>query len=211
MRTEGHVSVRAAEVRGRELARHGARRCESGRAWIVGTALGMPRTWSYARDAVFDGFERGVSGPHRGLARLEAALAAARTSLVERVNVLVEHEVPDVGVVALVLDAGELHVAVAGAGRAYVHRRGQPERLTPRDTPDAGLIDGDRQVRSLLLDPGDLVFAGSATAFSTRAIGRVVSVLEKDPRTPPSVLATLLTDPAAKAGVGAAAVVLRAT
>jgi hypothetical protein len=34
-------------------------------------------------------------------------------------------------------------------------------------------------------------------------------VLGADPETVPAVLATLLTDPAAKAGVGAAAIVLR--
>ena len=60
-----------------------------------------------------------------------------------------------------------------------------------------------------LLEPGDLVLAGSATAFSVRAIAQVVTVLSEDARTGPAVIASLLTEPAGQAGAGAAAAVVR--
>jgi hypothetical protein len=42
-----------------------------------------------------------------------------------------------------------------------------------------------------------------------KSIAQVVSVLQQDSRTPPAVLASLLTDPADQAGMGAAAIVMR--
>ena len=59
------------------------------------------------------------------------------------------------------------------------------------------------------VEPGDLVMMGSVSAFSMRAISQVVSVLAADPKTAASVIASVLTDPAGQAGVGAAAVVVR--
>jgi hypothetical protein len=98
----------------------------------------------------------------------------------------------------------------AGAGRVYLQRSGQPKRLTSREeSSSAGLLRARPSVCSTPVEPGDLVLAGSVTAFSTSSIAKAISVLASDPDTSPAVLASLLTEPAASAGVGAAAVVLR--
>lgn len=210
MRAEGHISIAKAEVRGRELARHFVRRLANGKAWAASGALGRPRAWSYATQAALDGFERGLAEDGlRGAPRLDAALRESRRELVGRVNDLIERDVPDATLIGLLLQDGDLHVVTAGPGRVYLHRKGEPQRLTPRDDPPVGLLEAKAATCTVRLDPGDLLMAGSVSAFSTRAIGRVASVLERDSNTPPSVLATLLTEPAAKAGVGAVAVVLR--
>ena len=96
-----------------------------------------------------------------------------------------------------------------GTGRVYLHRGGQPQRLTPRDERDEGLLDGVAARCSSPISVGDIVLAGSATAFSVKAIAKLASVLEADPKTPPSVLASLLTEPAGHADVGAVAIALR--
>src|SRR5690606_25241288 len=109
----------------------------------------------------------------------------------------------------LLFDQGELHVVSAGPVRAYLHRKGKPQRLTPREEPTGGVLRSAVSHCSISLEPGDLVMLGSVSAFSMRAISQVVTVLQSDPKTSPSVIASVLTDPAGQAGVGAAAAVLR--
>ncbi len=144
-----------------------------------------------------------------GDAILRAATQSARAALVTSCNALVERQVPDASLTMVLLHRGELHVMRVGPGRVYVHRDGQPQRLTPRDERPEGLIDGQPTLARLALDAGDLVLAGSSSAFSTRSVGRVASVLQSDPDVPPAVLASLLAEPARKAGVGAGALALR--
>ncbi|MEZ4246943.1 MAG: hypothetical protein R3B99_01680 [Polyangiales bacterium] len=60
---------------------------------------------------------------------------------------------------------------------------------------------------TIAAEPGDLVLAGSASAFSASAVGRVASALQND-SVPPAVLAALL-GARGKAGVGAVALALR--
>jgi hypothetical protein len=81
--------------------------------------------------------------------------------------------------------------------------------MTPREGDPLGMLDGDPMHVTIAAEPGDLVLAGSASAFSASAVGRVASALQNDPNVPPAVLAALLTEPASKAGVGAVALALR--
>src|SRR5689334_10317562 len=135
MRTEAHVSVVKAKVRTAELARHAVSKSEAGRVVVITTAMGLPRLWSYVTPVVHEGFLAGLGGQRRETpaARLEAAVQEARTRLVRRCEGLIERQVPDVTLVALLLDHGELHVVSAGPSRAYVHRKGDARRLTPRE------------------------------------------------------------------------------
>lgn len=215
MRSDGHASVAPAEVRGTPLARHGIGEYDGGRAFAIVEANGWPRLWGYAVRAVMGGLAASFADLKDKRREMEgddillAATKAARAALVTSCNSLVERQVPDASMTAVLLHRGELHVMRVGPGRVYVHRDGQPQRLTPRDDNDAGLIDGQTTLARLALDAGDLVLAGTASAFSTRSVGRVASVLQSDPDVPPAVLASLLTDPARKAGVGAGALALR--
>ncbi len=213
MRTDSHLSVVKAQVREGHLSRHAAVRFEIGRVFAVVTGLGLPRTWQYAMNALIEGFERGLEetkGQERlGSERLLVVADRARSQLAEACDHLVERNLPDVAFAALSVDRGELHVVSAGAVRVYLQRAGKPQRLTPRDEAPGGILRSRVAHCGAPLEPGDLVLAGSATAFSVRAIAQVVTVLQQDPRTSPAVIASLLTDPAGQAGAGAAAAVIR--
>ncbi len=211
MRTESHQSVARARVRTGELARHQIAKLEGGRAWVVLSGLGLPRLWDYGMRHTLAGYTKSLEAGRGRPApeRLDAALAAARIALADACDRIVEKQVPDVVLLALLVDAGTLHVLSAGAGRVYVQRAGTPQRLTPREDPRDGVLFAAATRSSLPLEPGDLVLAGSVSAFSVRAVARLAAVLEEDPRASPEVLVSVLTEPAALAGVGAAAIALR--
>jgi hypothetical protein len=160
---------------------------------------------------VLEGFAVGLERQKAGSAsqRIGGALEEARQQLTARCEALVEKKMPDATLLGLILDHGELHVACAGPGRVYLHRRGDPKRLTPREDEPEGLMRARPALCREMLEPGDVILAGTVSAFSMRAIGKLASVLESDPKAPTAVLASLLTEPAAKAGLGAAAIALR--
>lgn len=212
MRTESHISVAKAHVREGELTAHAGARYEGGRAFAIVSGLGLPRTWWIAIGAVLRGLERGLDEAkidRRGVERLVHACDRARSELSETCDHLVEKAAPDAALAAVLFDQGELHVVSSGPARVYLHRSGKPQRLTPREDTPAGVLRARFSHCSATLEPGDLVMAGSASAFSMKSIAQVVSVLQQDARTPPAVLASLLTDPAGQAGSGAAAIVMR--
>lgn len=212
MRTDAHISIARADVRNGQLTRHVARRFEAGRAYAVSTGLGMPRTWGLSTSAVLAGFEKGLvesEGISDADTRLKRSTNEARAALALVCDNLVERILPDATLVGLLLSNGQLHVICAGPGRVYLQRSGRPKRLTAREEERGGLLRARPSICSMPVEPGDLVLAGSVTAFSMSSIAKAVSVLAEDPNTPPSVLGALLTEPAQKAGVGAATVVLR--
>jgi hypothetical protein len=212
LRTESHISVARTHVREGELARHAGGRWEGGRAFAVVSGLGLPRTWWIANGAVLRGLDRGLEESkvdRSGVERLVHACDRARAELAETCEGLVERSLPDAALAAVLFDQGEIHVVSAGPARVYLHRSGKPQRLTPREETSAGVLRARFSHCSAMLEPGDLVMAGSASAFSMKSIAQVVSVLQQDAKTPPSVLASLLTDPADQAGAGAAAIVMR--
>jgi hypothetical protein len=213
MRTDSHISLTRATVREGELARHAAIKLEGGRAFAVATGLGLPRTWPMATSAILEGFQAGLEqtkqkGSH-GAGRALHCAERARVALAEACDRLVERQLPDAAFVAALIEGGDLHVVSAGPVRAYLHRRGKPQRLTPREEPAGGVLRAAISHCHVSLEPSDLVMMGSVSAFSMRAISQVVTVLQSDPKTAPSVVASVLTDPAGQAGVGAAAVVMR--
>ncbi|MFK7987873.1 MAG: hypothetical protein AB8I08_17780 [Sandaracinaceae bacterium] len=210
MRTDGHISIARTRVRAGELSRHVARRFDHGRAYAVSSGIGLPRTWGLSTVVAIEGFERGLAGATGDPAsRLRTAFSEARDALADACDNLVERLLPDATLVGMVIDDGHLHVMSVGAGRVYIQRGGRPQRLTAREEENGGLLRSRPSICSTPVEPGDLVLAGSVTAFSMSSIARVVSVINSDPMTQASVLAKLLTDPAGKAGVGAAAVATR--
>lgn len=211
MRADSHISIAKSDVRGGGITRHVARRYEAGRVYAVSTGLGLPRTWPLSTTAALEGFEKALAGGDgdEPAQRLKTSVDAARASLADQCERLVERVLPDATLVALMLSQGQLHVVSVGPGRVYIHRSGRPKRLTSREETSGGLLRARPSMCSAPLEPGDLVLAGSVTAFSMSSIAKAMSVLTADPDTAPSVLASVLTEPAAKAGVGAAAVVLR--
>jgi hypothetical protein len=211
VRTDSHQSVARERVNEGELARHQIAKLEGGRAWVLAGGLGRPRLWARATDSALDGWTKSLDATrgHPPETRLEHAIGAARQSLASTIECLVEREVPDVTLAGLLLEAGALHVITAGTSRIYVQRGAQPHRLTPREEPTTGLLATPPTRSTFALEPGDLVLAGSVSAFSMRSISRLSAVLEEDPHAAPAVLVSVLTEPAALAGLGAAAVALR--
>ncbi len=215
MRAQSHISIARSKVREGELTRHTGARLDGGKVFIVVSGLGLPRTWALSLPAVVAGFEKGlVDAREDGVSRTKAerlvfAADRVRRDLAEVCDHLVERTLPDAAFAAVLVEDGDLHVVSAGPCRVYLHRSGKPQRLTPRDEPREGALRARVTQCSTPLEPGDLVMAGSVSAFSMRSIAQVVTVLQDDPRTEPPILASLLTEPAAQAGVGASAIVLR--
>lgn len=212
MRLEAHVDVARAKLRRAIVVGPSASRLEGGRTFLVLEPLGRPRLWTLSSDAVADGFAEGLAraSDRSGTERLRAAIGAARELLVRRCESLIERELPDVALLAMRVEGGELHVHTVGPCRAYLHRRRRTERLTPRDEVPAGLLTAAPTEHAIPLEPDDLVFAGSLSAFSAAAVSKVANVLEQDPGSASSVVAQLLTEPAEQSGAGAAVVVARA-
>ena len=210
MRAVAHVSVARAEVRGRRLARHSACVLAGGSACAVASARGWPRLFAPCLDAALGGFATRIES-RKGTPseRLDEALTAARDALAAYLDSLVEGVLPDVAMAAFVLGEGTLHAARAGGGRVYVHRRGKTTRLTPRDEPGGGLLTASIDHAETKLESGDLILAGSSSAFSAQAVEQASEAVRKDASVPPSVLANLLTDPTAQAAVGAVALAAR--
>lgn len=211
VRPEAHLSVAAADVRETPLAKHAGERFGPG-TYALASATGRPRLWSYANQASLKGFARGLETGRslEGATLVEHAFLQARSSLVDSLNVLVERAIPDVSFLAVHLDHHGLHVMSVGESRAYLHRGTKPpRRMTPREGDALGMLEGDPTYVAVAAEPGDLVLAGSASAFSASAVGRVAAALQSDSNVPPAVLAALLTEPASKAGVGAVALALR--
>jgi len=212
MRADSHACVAPATVRGHEVARHGAYRHPGGQLFALAEAKGLPRLWSLALDTVLGGFEGSVREMGRDASvaeRLEEALRGARRGLRQSHGQLVERLLPDAALLGIDVSGSAVEVLGAGDARTYVHRDGETQRLTPRDRPSDALLRGTPFRSRLELRPGDVILAGTETAFSQVAVGRVANVLAETPDTHVSVLADLLTEPAARAGVGAVAVVLR--
>ena len=211
MRPEAHLSVAPAEVREASLAKHAAERMGGGTFALV-SATGRPRLWSLANRATLRGFCRGMETGQalEGPTLLDHAFQQARRALTDMLNGLVERSIPDVAVLAVHFDHLGLHVMSVGDCRAYLHRGAKnPQRMTPREGDTLGLLEGEPTYVAIPAEPGDLVLAGSASAFSASAVGRVATALQNDPHVPPAVLAALLVEPAGRAGMGAVALALR--
>lgn len=216
MRARAHISITRAKVQDGDLTRHVGIKLDDLQVFLVASGLGLPRAWGHALEATQRGFIEGMSAPSAAgrlqrvdAARLIAAAERIRGTLAQTAERLIERTPPDAAFAAFSIDGGDLHVVSAGACRVYLHRSGKPQRLTAREETEEGALFARVVQCSTPLEPGDLVMAGSLSAFSVKAVAQVVSVLQNDPRVEPQILASMLTEPAAQAGVGAAAIVLR--
>lgn len=211
MRTDYHISIAPAKVRDTELPRHAAMRLESGRVFAIASALSLPRLWHYTSTTALDGFAGGLQRARTTspAARLEAGFHGARAKLAHAVDILVERQLPDANLLAVLMEKGDLFVLSAGANRVYVYRRGEAKRLTPKEEARMGLLHTTPTWCTLALEPGDLVLAGSVSSFSMRAVGHLTTVLAGEPQTPLPMLSSILNEPATEAGVGAANLVVR--
>lgn len=205
-----HVEVVAETIRDRPASRCVVELREQGSVVVMAAGIGLPRLWGVVARAVVDGFTRAYdSSKEQGRARIDVAVAAARTNLTHTCDRLIERMTPDAGLTAVMLLGEHLHVINAGTGRVYVHREGAPKRLTNRDEAPVGLLRASPVHSSQLVSSGDLIIAGTETAFSTTAVEKLASTLEAAPQVSPTVVTNLLVDPARQAGRGAAAAALR--
>ncbi|MCA9580916.1 MAG: hypothetical protein KC416_03920 [Myxococcales bacterium] len=205
-----HTETVPADFRGRALPRCHVATVDRGNGHVISNGMGLPRLWFRAAKAVTGGFCQGFDGStETGRPRIEQAVESARRSLLSSSDQLIERMAPDATLVAVLLNGSNLNAIHAGRGRVYVNRDGQPKRLTERQEGPLGLLRTPPVHTTAAVSPGDLVIAGTASAFSVRSIGRLAQVLEEEPNTAPSVIAHLLTDPARRAGVGAATLVMR--
>lgn len=215
MRLESHSSLQLATVHDHALARHGVEKLDGGRAFVLTTGIGQPRTWGFTREPLLLGFSAGLVEGEAMPAkeRVRHAFGVARGRLVTCCNALIEQRVPDASLAALVLLDDTAHVISAGRVRAYLWRMGEHRRLTPDNEQDPesanGVLRAEPAHSQVALEPRDVLMLGSTTAFSPQAVAKIASVMQADPETPVSILATLMTEPAKFSGVGAAAVVVR--
>lgn len=187
-----------------------ALRFRHGSVHVIAFADGWPRLWSFGLDAAAVGFRRFIaSDDAQGDDLLKRGVNAARGSLVHACNTLVERRVPDAHFCAVQLLPNQLRVSCAGNCRVYLHRGNRPERITSRDVAAGGLLNSETRHYEHSIEPSDLILVGSESAFSTAAVSRVAAVIQDDPNTSSAVLASLLTEPARKAGIGAAAIAIR--
>jgi hypothetical protein len=214
-----HVAITKARVRGGMLRQHEALVLEEGRTLVLVTALSAPRLWGYMLEAALSGFSEGLARPSDGRVstRLHQGFDGAQRRVQARVEALIERRRPDVGLMALSLEsgspdsAGTLHVLCLGPGRAYLQRRGNMRRLSPRDDRPEGVLKASPTWCAEPLEPSDLLFGGSLTAFSEEALEQLRAEFSGGRLVSPEKLVQDLNRPAADGGIGAAAFAFRAS
>jgi len=201
---------RAGVARG-ELRQTDVRVLEDGAILALASALGPPRLWGYGIDAAFAGLVEGLSRPHDGrvITRLHQGLDAAGARLKASVEALVERRRCDVGLVALAFEAGQVHVLSVGPVRAYLRRRDQVKRLTPREDRAEGLLKARPSFCSERAEPNDLVVAGSLPAFCDESLQSLGTALAANPGLPTRQVTELLNRSAAAGRLGVSSMALR--
>lgn len=194
-----------------ELRQSDVRSFADGRVLSLASALGPPRLWGYGLDAVFAGIAEGLERPHDGrlITQLHQAFEGARQRLRSQVDALVERHRCDVGLALLALDASSLHVLCAGPVRAYLRRLDTVRRLTPNDDRSEGLLKVPASAHTERVEPGDLVVAGSLTAFCDESLQRLGTALAHDHLLPPHTVIELLNASAAGSRRGVSSLALR--
>lgn len=213
-----HVAITKARVRGGMLRQHEALVLDEGRTLVLVTALSAPRLWGFMLEAALSGFREGLERPSDGRVstRLHQGFDGAQRRVQARVDGLIERRRPDVGLLALSLEpaatpAGTLHVLCLGPGRAYLQRRGNMRRLSPRDDRPEGVLKAAPTWCAEPLEPSDLLFGGSLTAFSEEALEELRAEFSGGRLVSPEKLVQDLNRPAADGGIGAAAFAFRAS
>jgi len=217
-RFDVQISLTKARIREASLRQHAVRvfppSTEPGansETIVLATALSAPRLWGFMLDAALAGFEEGLGRPSDGRAstRLHQAFDGAQRRVRTRAESLIERRVPDVGLLALALDGTILHVLCLGPARAYLQRRRSLRRLSPRDDRPEGVLKAAPTWCAEETEPGDLVMAGSLTAFNDQALGPVRAQMESGSALAPRKIVEDLNKHAAMHGIGAAALAFR--
>ena len=212
------ISLTKARIREGSLRQHALRIFPSGtepgansETIVIATALSAPRLWGFMLDAALEGFAEGLGRPTDGRAstRLHQAFDGAQRRVRTRAESLIERRIPDVGLLALALDGRILHVLCLGPARAYLHRRRSLRRLSPRDDRPEGLLKAAPTWCAEETEPGDLLMAGSLTAFHEQVLGPLRSQMESGYALAPRKIVEDLNKHAAAHGVGAAALAFR--
>jgi hypothetical protein len=205
------VAVTKARVGTGYLRQHEVSVLAAERTLVMATALSAPRLWGSLLDAALAGFREGLARPHNGRAstRLHQAFDGTQKRVRTLAESLIERRVPDVGLLALTVEGNLLHVLCLGPARAYLHRRGSIRRLSPRDDRAEGVLKASPTWCAEELEEGDLVFAGSLSAFGDEALHTLRAQLESGFLVPTRKIVEDLNKPAAAAGIGAAAMAFR--
>lgn len=209
-------AITKARVRAAELRQHEVLLLDEGQTLVLATALCAPRLWGFMLDTVLTGFCEGLKRPSDGRvsSRLHQGFDAAQRRVQTRVEGLIERRKPDVGLLALSLEpasgsAGVLHVLCLGPARAYLQRRRNMRRLSPRDDRLEGVLKATPTWCAEPLEAGDLLFGGSLTAFSEEALEELRVDFDGGQLVSPGKLVQDLNRPAALGGLGAAAFAFR--
>ncbi|MCS6857689.1 MAG: hypothetical protein NZM37_08260 [Sandaracinaceae bacterium] len=145
--------------------------------------------------------------------RLVHVIGVMRQEMLVLCGQLIELIQPDLAVALMGIDSeGMMHVLSTGPCRVYVFHQKVPERLTPREGNERGIVGGGKISHCTKgLELPSIVFGGSDIAFSSAAVESVGCLLEQRASPSPQELVGLLLEPAMKAGVGGAAFALRIT
>jgi hypothetical protein len=217
MSLDVQVSLTKARIREASLRQHAVRvfpageQPGAGETIVLATALSAPRLWGFMLDAALAGFEEGLGRLSDGRAstRLHQAFDGAQRRVRARAEGLIERRLPDVGLLALSLEGRILHVLCLGPARAYLQRRRSIRRLSPRDDRAEGVLKAAPTWCAEETEPGDLLMAGSLTAFSEQALAPLRTQRESGFALAPRRIVEDLNKPAAAQGLGAAALAFR--
>ena len=210
---EVHVAVTRARIGTGYLRQHEVLQLAEAQTLVLATALSSPRLWGSMLDAAMEGFLEGLSRPHDGRAstRLHQAFDGTHKRVRLLADSLIERRVPDVGLLALAVEGRQLHVLCLGPARAYLHRHGAIRRLSPPDDRAEGVLKAAPIWCVEELEAGDLLFAGSLSAFGEEALSGLRAQLASGAPLPPRKIVEDLNKPAATAGLGAAAMAFRSS
>ena len=131
MRVVSHISTARTKVREGELSRHLGARLDGGKAFVVTTGLGLPRTWWLANQALARGFELGFKDAPPGKKkgdRLIAAADRARRELADVCDHLVEHALPDAAFATGAHTARKPHRCTGWRSRIRIRHTARPVR-----------------------------------------------------------------------------------
>jgi len=206
-----HSAVQRATIGTAAIRQHDLRVLEQGRTVVLGVALGPPRLWSYLLAGTLDAFDDGFHRPHDGRmsTRLHQGLRVAQQALRTRVDSLIERHPSDVGLMALALEAGVLHVLCAGPLRAYLHRRKSTRRLSAREEGVDGVLKVPPNWCAEQVEAGDLVFVTALSGPQQSALDQLRSELDAGRPLEPKQVVERLIAPAADEGLGGIAVAYR--
>ncbi len=205
-RIEWYAYEAPAIVRGNRIHRHRALLDERRGAAVIMVAQGPPRAWQRSLSAAVGGITDTIG---EGVHEAEPLLAAAASRVRAAESALVDENVIQVHAVAISIDETRATVALAGSCRAYLMRRDQHRRLSPKSD-----VKGLRNAYSFAtatdeLESGDVVILGPSHLFSVAGVASLARLLHEQEEARPRQIAHGLLAAAGTEGTGGAAVALR--